>query len=437
MFEKKFTFIKVQEYLKDLGLSLLKYDIKTTRAVYIDNDGYLYQNTIYKMQTGQRQRIIDSKNPFVIYNIKLYLLKNYKNRKLVSEKFINEKTKIILTDNNGYLYTSLSGNLLKKEYTRLVDVANKYSIHNLHLWLKYNNKNFKLLSNEYKGCDAKLLFKCNKENCGELFEMSWHDISQGNECPFCSGKQVGLSNCLAIKNHELAKEFHPTLNGKLTPYNITPYSNKKVWWQCSKNPKHIWRISVGNRMNERNCPYCSGKLPSEDYNLLVYNPKICEEWDYERNKKKPQEYCPNGHEKVWWKCKECGNKWDAVIANRNYGMGCPQCAETKGEKEIRNVLYKYIINYDFQKTFDGLIGLGGGNLSYDFYLLDYNLLIEYQGQFHDGNGNYYIKQNLKKQQEHDKRKRDYAKNNNIRLLEIWYWDFDRIEEILLKELQLN
>jgi hypothetical protein len=93
-----------------------------------------------------------------------------------------------------------------------------------------------------------------------------------------------------------------------------------------------------------------------------------------------------------------------------------------------------------QKIFYGLIGIRGGSLSYDFYLPKYNLLIEYQGEFHDGiagNGNYYMKQNLKRQQEHDKRKKEYALNNNIKLLEIWYWDFDRIEEILHKELQPN
>lgn len=32
-------------------------------------------------------------------------------------------------------------------------------------------------------------------------------------------------------------------------------------------------------------------------------------------------------------------------------------------------------------------------------------------------------------------KRQYAKDHNIKLLEIWYWDFDNIENILEKELR--
>jgi len=84
-----------------------------------------------------------------------------------------------------------------------------------------------------------------------------------------------------------------------------------------------------------------------------------------------------------------------------------------------------------------LIGVGGGNLSYDFYLPNYNLLIEYQGEFHDGTAIQQSKEKFKKQLEHDKRKREYADNHNINLLEIWYWDFDNIEKILKRELMIN
>ena len=71
-----------------------------------------------------------------------------------------------------------------------------------------------------------------------------------------------------------------------------------------------------------------------------------------------------------------------------------------------------------------------------FYLPTYNFLIEYQGEQHekpvdfDGLGMKHAKEQFKQQKEHDKRKRQYAKDNNINLLEIWYWDYDNIEKIL-------
>ena len=67
------------------------------------------------------------------------------------------------------------------------------------------------------------------------------------------------------------------------------------------------------------------------------------------------------------------------------------------------------------------------------------LLIEYQGAFHDGSikTGYQTKEKLSKQQEHDKRKRDFALKQEINLLEIWYWDFDNIEQILKDKLHIN
>jgi very-short-patch-repair endonuclease len=69
-------------------------------------------------------------------------------------------------------------------------------------------------------------------------------------------------------------------------------------------------------------------------------------------------------------------------------------------------------------------------LSYDFYLPSYNLLIEYQGEYHDGTANNQSKDAFLRQQEHDKRKLEYSVEHNIELLEIWYYDFENIENIL-------
>lgn len=48
----------------------------------------------------------------------------------------------------------------------------------------------------------------------------------------------------------------------------------------------------------------------------------------------------------------------------------------------------------------------------------------------NGKGTENAKENFRKQQEHDKRKRKYAQDHNIELLEIWYYDFDNMDEIL-------
>ena len=96
------------------------------------------------------------------------------------------------------------------------------------------------------------------------------------------------------------------------------------------------------------------------------------------------------------------------------------------------------IEFTPQKTFSNLLGIGNKQLSYDFHIPSKNLLIEFQGRQHYTPVDFSSKdmeqaeKNFEKQQEHDKRKREYAQQNNIDLLEITYLEEDKIEKILDK-----
>lgn len=57
-------------------------------------------------------------------------------------------------------------------------------------------------------------------------------------------------------NPHLAKQWHPTKNGKLRPKDVTPGSNRQVWWLC--NNKHEWKATVNHRNRGAQCPLCSG-----------------------------------------------------------------------------------------------------------------------------------------------------------------------------------
>ena len=60
---------------------------------------------------------------------------------------------------------------------------------------------------------------------------------------------------LQVINPDLAKQWHPTKNGDLTPKKITPGSAKRVWWVCEQG--HEWKAPVGARSKGTRCPYCS------------------------------------------------------------------------------------------------------------------------------------------------------------------------------------
>jgi hypothetical protein len=140
----------------------------------------------------------------------------------------------------------------------------------------------------------------------------------------------------------------------------------------------------------------------------------------------------NNNTKILHRHKTCGHEW-AIRPHDilHGGYGCPACACSKGEDIIFNYLNQIDIEFEAQYKYDDLIGLGGGLLSYDFYLPTYNLLIEFQGKQHyepiDWFGGF---EKFEYQQEHDKRKRKYAKEHSIELMEIPYWDINKIENIL-------
>lgn len=110
-----------------------------------------------------------------------------------------------------------------------------------------------------------------------------------------------------------------------------------------------------------------------------------------------------------------------------------------GEQKIKTVLDKYKIEFKEEYVFKDLIGTGGGNLRYDFYLPQYNLLIEFQGQQHKDyvpyiHGSY---SEFLRVKDHDRLKRLYAAKNGIDLLEIRYYNQDNIEYIITNHLGLE
>jgi rubrerythrin len=101
--------------------------------------------------------------------------------------------------------------------------------------------------------NKKVWWICEK---GHEWEANIYDRASGNNCPFCSSRKVCLDNCLATKNPDVAKRWHPTKNKDLTPYDVLPKSHKKVWWYC-QTCGYEWEAIVSRKTG--GCPKCSKK----------------------------------------------------------------------------------------------------------------------------------------------------------------------------------
>jgi hypothetical protein len=190
-------------------------------------------------------------------------------------------------------------------------------------------KNGDLTPNDVvSGSNKKVWWKCEVANDHE-WESTVVNISiGGNGCPCCSGNKVVLSNCLQTTHPELAKEWHPTKNGELTPRDVVSGSNKKVWWKCDKADDHEWESNILNRSNDSGCGCCSGKKVVLSNCLQTTHPDIAKEWHPTKNGDlTPYDVKSGSHKKVWWKCdKADDHEWPAVVNERLRGRGCPCCA---------------------------------------------------------------------------------------------------------------
>ncbi len=178
-------------------------------------------------------------------------------------------------------------------------------------------------------------------NCGHEWQCSINSMTRPGRygCTECSKHRRGTTytrqvvkrvGSLAETMPDLAKEWHPTKNGALSPNDISAGHFKAVWWLCPRC-EYEWEASPNNRKKGVGCPCCGGRVPKSGVNdLETLYPKLMKEWDFQKNSGlNPSQLLPGSGKKAWWKCSQCGHEWEAVIASRTKGHGCPKCAKRK------------------------------------------------------------------------------------------------------------
>lgn len=145
------------------------------------------------------------------------------------------------------------------------------------------------------------------------------------------------------------------------------------------------------------------------------------------------------NESVVWHCVcscEAHNEIDVSSTDlqRGHTKSCG-CLTSKGEEKIGNLLAKMSIAFEKEKVYDDLVNPKTNQpLRFDFYLPQYNCLIEYDGvqHFTYNNSGWNNKEHYEGTIYRDGLKNQYCIDHNIKLIRIPYTDFDFINEIYLK-----
>lgn len=152
-------------------------------------------------------------------------------------------------------------------------------------------------------------------------------------CPFCAGKMVSRTNSLAANYPGLAKEWHPTKNGLLTPESITSKSGKAVWWQCATFKEHAWSATISSRAGAGSgCPECVRWLSDKKESLAKLYPALAKEWHPTKNGALlPSHVRASSIKRVWWQCRvHPSHCFDIEVVERAIkGRPCPFCSNDR------------------------------------------------------------------------------------------------------------
>ena len=288
---------------------------------------------------------------------------------------------------------------------------------------------YELLTEEqdYKGVSNPIFIQCPNNH---RFNISFHDFKKRKR----NGKNT-LNKCeFCFKEERIRKlkEKCDSLNYTLLTTEYTG-KNQKIDIICDKG--HEWHpLYDGFIRGKAKCLICNNELLGErqklPWNKVIYpfNKEgykvLSQEREYKNNQSKLKVICPKKHE------------YEVSYSNFLKGNRCPICNSSKGEEKVKNILEQYNVLFKGQYKFKDCKFYHV--LAFDFYLPDYNCCIEYDGKQHyesveffggyDGFVNTKIRDTIKN---------IYCDKNNIKLIRIPYWEFDNIEKILTKELNLK
>jgi hypothetical protein len=281
-----------------------------------------------------------------------------------------------------------------------------------------HNNEFEILEEPKSGAQkVRILHK----KCNNIIEITLNNHTK-RYCKFCSNK-----NKKTLEEHQ--KNSNRIHNNEFEILE-EPINTKQKIEILHKNCGNIVKMTINNHINHKNgCKLCST-------NSLKNN-------EYWVNKSKEiwgddfiiLEEVKNVNKKVTILHKICNKKHNKNMSSFIHGeRGCPYCYKDLryAEKYISEYLKSKYIKYECEKTFDDLINpKTGRKLRFDFYLPDFNLVIETHGvQHYKPIDHWSGKSGFEEQIYRDNIKENYLKEKNIKLIVINNKQLTKIKEVI-------
>lgn len=267
--------------------------------------------------------------------------------------------------------------------------------------VKKYNQNIIVLG-EYKNNRSRIHVKCTK--CDYEWQPKAQSLIDGvnkNMCPNCHNNKalhgIDLYNLLDRDSTEIVPLYYKEYDNEVihSKDNILLYDGR-----C----KHTY-VKTYNQIltNGCNCPYCGGHKVSIGFNDLATTHSWMKELLNDEND--AYKYTANSNKATYFKCPICKELYYKIFNDVcKHGLSCKNCSDgiSYPEKFMMNLLNQCNISYIYQYAV--------GDYMYDFYLPDYNYIIELHGQQHYDNSFQRIrsqKRNVRDEIQNDIDKKEY------------------------------
>lgn len=279
--------------------------------------------------------------------------------------------------------------------------------------------------------------------CGKIYELAYADylknIKSGGyvACNKCKGKKIG--NTVIQNNAASAIE---AFNNYCDKKGYIPITTEETYAGVKGKAEFICpihgkqKITYATTLVFGGCPKCGIETNTDHRRLSIDKARKYIESLNNNIWLNPGEYI-NEHEKnLKIRCGSCGKTYvTRMTAYKYINTGkCPVCGQKRSRAEYRiaTFLEKNNINFIQEKYFEDCKDKQA--LLFDFYLPDYNLCIEFDGQQHfepKFGIDSFVTTKL-----HDAMKNNYCRWNKIDLLRISYLEGNNIERIISEKLNL-
>lgn len=226
---------------------------------------------------------------------------------------------------------------------------------------------------DYKNTNTKIKFRHN--TCNNEYYATPNKFLQGRRCPYCKGKRITETN--SKTQDQFIKEVYDLVGDEYSV--LEKYTNNKIKIKMKHNKCGFeYYVKPNYFLGGTRCPKCAKKLR---YDTKLFNDKV---YELVGNEYSILEDYTNSKTKIKFRHNICNNEYYVAPYKFVQGNRCPYCnlhsSSSKSELLIEEYLKEKEIEYKREYTFSSCKDVYV--LRFDFYLPEYDLLIEYDGEQH-------------------------------------------------------